>query len=31
MGAAGGVISCVDDLLKLYGVMLKACIHQFGN
>ena len=31
MGAAGGVVSCIDDLLKLYGAVLKACIHQFNN
>lgn len=33
MGAAGGVQSCIDDLLILYRSMLKACISQFklGN
>jgi CubicO group peptidase (beta-lactamase class C family) len=31
MGAAGGVVSCVDDLLVIYGTMLKACVHQFEN
>jgi CubicO group peptidase (beta-lactamase class C family) len=31
MGAAGGVVSCVDDLLVIYGSMLKACIDQFEN
>ena len=33
MGAAGGVESCIDDLLTLYRSMLKACISQFklGN
>lgn len=31
MGAAGGVVSCVNDLLQLYRVMLRACVHQFEN
>ena len=31
MGPAGGVQSCIDDLLILYQSMLKACISQFEN
>ncbi len=31
MGAAGGVQSCIDDLLILYRSMLKACISQFEH
>ena len=31
MGAAGGVESCIDDLLILYRSILKACIHQFDT
>ena len=31
MGAAGGVQSCIDDLLILYQSMLKAYISQFNH
>lgn len=30
-GAAGGVVSCVDDLLQLYQVILAACKDQFAS
>ena len=31
MGAAGGVESCIDDLLVLYRSILEASITQFGS
>lgn len=31
MGAAGGVQSCIHDLILLYQAILKACIHQFES
>ena len=31
MGPAGGVQSCIRDLISLYQGMLKACIHQFES
>lgn len=31
MGPAGGVQSCTTDLISLYQVILKACIHQFES
>ena len=31
LGGAGGVLSCVKDLLPLYKHMLKGAIHQFEN
>lgn len=31
MGAAGGAVSYVDDLLIIYGAILRAFIDQFEN
>ncbi|KAF2106294.1 beta-lactamase/transpeptidase-like protein [Lophiotrema nucula] len=31
LGGAGGVVSCIKDLLPLYKHMLKGAVHQFEN
>ncbi|KAI3322757.1 hypothetical protein HD806DRAFT_499255 [Xylariaceae sp. AK1471] len=31
MGVAGGVFSCIEDLVSIYQAILKVCTHQFDT